>query len=182
MREPGKVYLFTPEDGLPPGWFRQTAETAAIVLRHHDDPLSLAAVEEYFRNFYWLKGDQLDAKQVMASLEEGSRHGDFPFRSIAERFRLIEQFSEPLIIPFEQEADELIRALRYAENPGALVRAAQRYTIQIPKRSLAALLHAGSVECLHDRFNILLNRDIYHEALGLCPEDPQFHKIESLMA
>jgi len=27
-----------------------------------------------------------------------------------------------------------------------------------------------------------LNRDIYHEALGLCPEDPQFHIIESLLA
>jgi len=182
MPEPGKVCLFMPEAGLPPGWFRQTAETAMLVLRHHDDPLSLSAVSEYFRSFYWLKGEQLDAKGILPSLAEGLRDGDFPFRTIAERFKLIEQFTEPLIIPFDREAEEIIRALRYAENPGGLVRAVQRYTIQIPRPALAPLLQAGSVECLHDRFSVLLNRDIYHEALGLCPEDPQFHRIESLLA
>lgn len=182
LPEPGKVYLFTPEKGIPPGWFRQTAETAALVLRRHEDPLSLAAVEEYFRNFYWLKSEQLDEKQILPSLSEGSKSGDFPFRSIAERFRMIEQVTEPLIIPFNREAEEITRALRHADNPGGLVRAAQRYTIQIPRQALASLLQAGSVECLHDRFNVLLNRDIYGEDLGLCPEDPQFHRIESLIA
>ncbi len=182
MAEHGKVFLFTPAEGLPPGHFRQTAETADMVLRHHVDPLSLEAVEDYFRHFYWLKGDQLDAKQILSSLSEGARNGDFPFRSVAECFRLIEQYADPLIIPFEPEAAKMIKALRYAESPGRLARALQRYTIQIPRDALARLLHAGSVERLHDQFNILINGDLYRDDLGLCPKDPQFHKIESLIA
>ncbi len=55
----GQVFIFTPEFGLPPGYFRQTAQTAQEVMRHHQDPLSLKAVEEYFQTLYWLKGDNL---------------------------------------------------------------------------------------------------------------------------
>jgi len=76
----------------------------------------------------------------------------------------------------------MVRALRYAESHGRLARALQRYTIQIPRDALARLLHAGSVERLHDQFNILINGDLYRDDLGLCPKDPQFHKIESLIA
>ncbi|HOF73235.1 MAG TPA: CRISPR-associated helicase Cas3' [Syntrophales bacterium] len=182
MTGTGRVFLFTPAEGLPAGHFRQTAETAEMVLRQHDDPLSLRAVEDYFRHFYWLRCEHLDSGQILTTLAEGARNGDFPFRTIADRFRLIEQYNEPLIIPHDPEAARMVRALRYAESHGRLARALQRYTIQIPRDALARLLHAGSVERLHDQFNILINGDLYRDDLGLCPKDPQFHKIESLIA
>jgi CRISPR-associated endonuclease/helicase Cas3 len=48
MADLGKMFVFTPEAGLPPGYFRQSAETAKAVLRHHVDPLSPEAVHAYF--------------------------------------------------------------------------------------------------------------------------------------
>lgn len=69
----GQVNVFTPENGLPPGQLRQTAQIAeSTIRRFSDDILSLAAIEDYFRNYYWIKGtDGLDADGILASLQEG---------------------------------------------------------------------------------------------------------------
>jgi CRISPR-associated endonuclease/helicase Cas3 len=181
LSENGRVYVFSPEQGLPPGYFRQTAETSEQVMRHHDDALALEAVNEYFRFLYWLKGDRLDEFQILRLLSEGSRTGDFPFRQVSELFRLIKDGSESLIVPWDGEADELITQLRFSDYPASAARKAQRFTIQIPPRVLYALVGAGAVERLHEQYNVLTNKDIYKGDLGLCPEDPTFHEAEGLI-
>jgi len=107
----GQVFFFTPEAGLPPGYLRQTAQTAESVMRHHEDPLSLEAVYEYFGSLYWLRGDKLDAYQILKDLLEGARHGDFPFRAVAQKYRIIKDMMEPLIIPWNDEARGIIHEL-----------------------------------------------------------------------
>lgn len=177
----GQVFVFTPEAGLPPGYFRQAAETAEAVLRHHDDPLSLEAVHAYFEQLYWLKGAALDQHQILADLAEGAKIGNFPFRVVAEKFKIIEEGMVTIIIPWNGKAERIIEELRYSVFPAAAARKAQRFTIQVYPEILYALLNAGSVERLHEQYNVLINRDLYREDLGLCPEDPTFHKIESLI-
>jgi CRISPR-associated endonuclease/helicase Cas3 len=177
----GKVFVFSPEAGLPPGYFRQTAETAEEVMRHHNDPLTLEAVEEYFRTLYWLKGDKLDELQILADLSEGIKTGDYPFRRIDEKFKIIKDGKESIIVPWNKEAENIINELRYSEYHASAARKAQRYTIQVPPSVLYNLLSAGALERLHDQYNILINRDIYRDDLGLCPEDPTFHEIENLI-
>ena len=177
----GQVFVFTPEAGLPPGYFRQAAETAEAVLRHHGDPLSLEAVRAYFEQFYWLKGAALDQHQILADLAEGAKAGDFPFRVVAEKFKIIEEGMAPIIIPWNGDAERIVEELRYSTFPAAAARKAQRFTIQVYPQSVCDLLNAGSVERLREQYNVLINRDLYGEDLGLCPENPTFHKIESLM-
>lgn len=177
----GQVFVFTPEAGLPPGYFRQAAETAEAVLRHHEDPLSLEAVHAYFEQLYWLKGAALDQHQILADLAEGAKAGDFPFRVVAEKFKIIEDGMAPIIIPWNGNAERIVEELRYSVFPAAAARKAQRFTIQVYPQILYALLNAGSVERLHEQYNVLINRDLYREDLGLCPEEPTFHKIESLI-
>jgi len=181
LSENGKVFVFTPEAGLPPGYFRQTAETTEAVLRHHSDPLSLSAVHDYFRQLYWLKGAALDQHQILADLSEGAKAGDFPFRVVAEKFKIIEEGMVPIIIPWNGKAERIVEELRYSVFPAAAARKAQRFTIQVYPQVLYGLLNAGSVECLHEQYNVLINRDLYREDLGLCPEEPTFHRIESLI-
>jgi CRISPR-associated endonuclease/helicase Cas3 len=178
----GQVYVFMPEDGLPPGYFRQTAETSEEVMRHNHDPLSLKAIDDYFRNLYWLKGDKLDEYEILADISEGSLHGDFPFRRISEKFKMIKEIGqESLIIPWNEDARKIINELRYSDYPASAARKAQRFTIQVPARTLYGLLAEGAVERLHEQYNVLTNRDIYRMDLGLCPEDPTFHEIENLI-
>lgn len=177
----GQVYVFMPEAGLPPGYLRQAAETGEEVIRHHNDPLTLNAVEEYFRTLYWLKGDKLDENQILDDLSEGIRSGDYPFRKIEEKFKIIKDGMESIIIPWNEDAERIINELRYSEYPAIAARKAQRFTIQVPPRVLFNLLSAGAVECFHDQYNVLINRDIYQEDLGLCPEDPAFHDPDNLI-
>jgi len=177
----GQVFVFYPEAGLPPGYFRVTAETAQEVMRHYHDALSLDAVEEYFRTLYWRKGDKLDELNILQDLSEGSQKGDYPFRRIARKFKIIRDGMISIIIPFNKEAEKIIGELRFSEIPGAAARKLQRFTIQVPSRVLAGLLSGGAIERLHDQYNILINRDIYRDDLGLCPEDPSFHEIENLI-
>lgn len=176
----GQVFIFTPEAGLTPGHFRQAAETAEAILRHHVDPLSLAAVNDYFRHFYWLKGAALDQHQILADLAEGAK-GDFPFRVVAEKFKIIEKGTVPIIISWNSEAERIIGELRYSAFPAAATRKAQRFTIQVYPQVLEGLLNAGSVERIHDQYILLINRDLYRQDLGLCPDDPAFHGIENLI-
>ena len=181
LAEGGRVFVFLPETGLPPGHFRHTAEIAEAVLRHHDDPLSLKAVEEYFRNLYWVAGDRLDEHRIMNDLDEGKKNGDFPFRVVDKKFKIIKDGMEPIIIPWNDSADQIIQGLRYTEYPAKFARKAQRFTVHVPPRVLSSLEHVGSVERFHDQYCVLVNMDLYRDDLGLCPDDPAFHEIESLI-
>jgi len=182
LSEGGKVKVFLSKTGLPTGHFRRAAETAQTVMRHHDDLLSLEAVEEYFRNLYWMNGEKLDEHHILDDLNEGKIKGDFPFRVVDEKFRIIKDAMEPIIIPWNKDAEKIIQGLRYAIYPASFARKAQRFTVQVPPRVLSSLEHAGSVERLNDHYCMLINMDLYSDDLGLCPEDPTFHRPESLIA
>lgn len=178
----GDVYVFTPENGLPPGDFQRNADVAEMVMRKHDDdPLSIEAVEEYFRTQYFLKGEkELDKHGIMEDLEEDVRRCNFPFKQIASKFKIIENGQESIIIPWKDKAEYLIEKLRYSEFPANFARKLQRFTIQVFP-GIIAELEGKSVERIHDRFCVLINPALYHEDLGLCPDDPYFLGVEHLI-
>lgn len=183
LSEGGKVFIFSPENGLPRGYFRQNAETAEIIMRRHEEPLSLEAVKEYFQNLYWMNEKSLDEYHILDDLAEGIKRGDFPFKSVSQKFKLIKNNMWPIITPWDPEAKEVevIKELRYSKYPASFARKVQRFTIQIPLPILASLQAAGSVECIRDQYYVLVNRDLYHDDLGLCFDDPTFHEAKNLM-
>ena len=50
---------------------------------------------------------------------------------------MIESHMQPLIIPFDGEAENLISSLHHADHIGGLLRKLQPYTVQIPESTLA---------------------------------------------
>jgi CRISPR-associated endonuclease/helicase Cas3 len=181
LSQDGELYIFTPEEGLPAGHFRHAADTAEMVMRHNNDPLSLAAIELYFRTLFWMKGDKLDTHEILQAIAEGNKQGDYPFKYIAEKYKIIENVMDAVIIPWNDTAKRIIQELRYSDFPASAARKAQRFTVQVPRRALAQLLSVCSVERLHEQFNVLINEDLYRNDMGLCPEDPTFHEIENLI-
>lgn len=169
--ETGHVYVFTPEHSVPAGHFRQTSQAAEPVFRCHRDPLSLAAIEEYFRQYYWSKGDGLDEEGVLAMLQAGCLKGDFPFRAIAERLRFIKEDAKPVIIPFDEDARILIKALDYCEYPASIARKLQRYTVSIYPHEWNRLLANGSIEVkARMLFPVLIDESLYTKDVGLMTE------------
>ncbi|MEW6219378.1 MAG: CRISPR-associated helicase Cas3' [Thermodesulfobacteriota bacterium] len=180
----GEVTVFDPECGLPAGHFRRTADVGAMTARAFPDLLSPEAIRHYFTQLYSFEGaDGLDQKQILPRLEESAGTLSFPFREIAEEFRLIEHEMESLIIPWREGAEsdvwDLVQELRYTDFPAATARKLQPYTIQVYRRTMGNLMAAGVVETVADRFHILINDSLYRDDLGLCPEDPMFREQEN---
>ena len=151
-----------------------------------DDLLSTQAVAAYFKDLYDLKGEELDHKQILQLHHNSGQSLDFPVPNHADKFRMIESHMQPLIIPFDDEAERLIEALRYADHIGGLLRKLQPYTVQIPEKALAALYKAGRIEPINEKnfgkqFYTLIGLDLYDEVAGLSWEDTEFLKGESLV-
>ena len=53
----GRTVVFEPAEAKPPKELTAFWQAARPVLRRHDDPLTLDAVQHYFRELYWQKGE-----------------------------------------------------------------------------------------------------------------------------
>jgi len=113
-------------------------------------------------------------------LEEDACRGNFPFREIAQKFQLIENITESVVIPWDDKAKELIKDLEHSKYPLSAARKLQRYTVQIYPMVLRNLEVVGSVKRVQDQYCVLINKSLYNKELGLCPEDPTFCEAESL--
>ena len=193
----GDVFVFKPseEEGhRPPPEIGQFADAARGVMQsHRDDPMSLNAINHYFRKLYWLKGDDaLDAKHILQLLRERARSLDFPFETIASEFRLIETTMAPVIVPWpgtdgrDDTARRLVEKLKWADGPGGIARRLQPYVVQVPPRIRTHLLDAGAAEVVRKddfdcQFIVLSNMDLYRIDTGLTWDDPVFRTIEGLL-
>ena len=192
----GNVYVFEPERGegrTAPPEVAQFAAAARTVMRRYEDPLALDAINAYFSELYWIKGENaLDAKQILRLLRERRRDLDFPFETIAGEFRLIETPMVPVIVPYrgsngdDETVTRLLEELSRAERPNRHARQLQPYVVQIPPFVRHTLLAAGAVEAVckerfEDQFIVLANVDLYRADVGLTWDDPTFRKAEGLL-
>ena len=182
------VWIFAPEEQwkAPPELATQAAVMRLTADEFSDDLLSTQAVAAYFAELYQLKGSELDNKKILKMHNDTGQSLDFPFQTIADKFRMIESHMQPLIIPFDGEAENLISSLHHADHIGGLLRKLQPYTVQIPEKALAALYKAGRIEPINEKnlgkqFYTLIGLDLYNEVAGLSWEDNIFIKTENLV-
>ena len=182
------VWIFAPEEQwkAPPELAAQAAVMRLTADSFSDDLLSTQAVAAYFAELYQLKGSELDNKKILKMHNDTGQSLDFPFQTIADKFRMIESHMQPLIIPFDVDAENLISSLHHADHIGGLLRKLQPYTVQIPEKALAALYKAGRIEPINEKnfgkqFYTLIGLDLYDEVAGLSWEDTVFLKGESLV-
>lgn len=174
LPEPGQVFVFAPEAGLPGGVLRRSAQAGQSVARNHmDDLLHPQAVREYFLELYWRTGEaELDAQDVIRRTGEGAASCLFPFREIERDFQLIDTPTRGLIIPFDDEGRGLVRALdalEAGERAGGLLRRLQRHTVSLYEADLARLLAAGAVRTSGPggQALVLCNMGLYDERTGI---------------
>ncbi|WP_435401816.1 CRISPR-associated endonuclease Cas3'' [Halomonas sp. RA08-2] len=181
------IFATANDEWAPPPELRKFAQTTREVLRHHgDDPLSLAAIEAYFRLLYWQQGPQELDKHGLLSLVERGRLDGIPFETLEQKFRMIENNQRAVIIPFDEDgiAHDALSSLIHAERVGGIARKLQPYTVQVPQQGFAALERVGAIAAIEpdkfgDQFMMLVNEDLYDEWLGLNWSDPTFRSGES---
>lgn len=193
----GDVFVFEPSDGegrTPPPAVRQFADAARVVMRRHSgDPLSLEAIDAYFRELYWSKGEAaLDTKGILRQLADRLSDLDFPFETIARQFRLIDDSEVPIVTPWrglrgdDDTVARLLRELEHAPYPGRIARGLQPYVVQIPPFRRHELVAESAASAVREQefgrqFVVLTNLDLYRADIGLAPDDPTYRKPDGLV-
>lgn len=143
----GQLFMFEAVDHPLRGWFQRTASVAEMALRGGNDPLGLDTVKTYFEKLYDVESDQLDSCGILKLSEAGRRDLDFQFESIARQFSVIDSALASIVIPWDDEAHELIRTAKYAPSRRVL-RRLQPYVVQVYPNQFFALERSGSVESM----------------------------------
>lgn len=167
----GHVYIFD-TDVDPRGDLRLRRDKGAEVASLHPDVMGLAAIDHYFRLIYWSQSGERNKWDDAGVLKCFSLNRDgphFQFREAAEKYRLIRDAQQPIIVPYRKCGRELVRRLRrLTESPGrGFDRRAQRYSVGLYDRQFNQLRENHAIAQYHERFWVLENDSAYDEFVGL---------------
>lgn len=183
-REESKVLIFTSLEWKAPPELDQYAASMRHIMRNHEgDLLAPEAINAYFKDVYWRKGDELDVKKLLKIHRDHCAKLTFPFQTIASEYRIIESYMHPIIISYDKKSEALIKKLRHAEFVGTIARKLQPYLVQVPEQAFVALKSAGAIspiqtERFGDQFWELINSSLYNKEAGLNWDDPYFIAAE----
>lgn len=167
-RPEGWVFVFRPEPRhMPKGWFQRTAAVTGMVLRDHEDLLSLDAVDAYFRLLYEFEGKNLDQRDIIGRFQEGAARLAFPFREVGETFQIIDSPMAPVIIPQDKECRELLAQARVFGPSLQLSRRLQRFIVQVYPHELTELMQLGAVALEAEQYTVLRDLSLYDDDVGL---------------
>ena len=168
--ESGQVYIFDPEEIKLMGHLAQTAQEARqLIYGLEGEILTLDNIEEYFKNLFWVKGDdELDRHSINNDIRAGVMKVNFPFKDISGKFNIIANNTTPVIIPYDENAETIINSIDHIEFPGSLIRKLQKYTINLFPYQLQTLQDAGGLMAKNGgMFLILSRKDLYNDDFGL---------------
>ncbi|MFN2509261.1 MAG: CRISPR-associated helicase/endonuclease Cas3, partial [Chthoniobacterales bacterium] len=173
----GQVFVFEPEQPIPRGHLRQTADTARTLLSA-DDLAAPETIRAYFEQLYWKRSSEWDARQILPEFQLRNDLLGFRFRTAAEKFRMIDEQMPSVIVPYGDEHERLLDQLRFAPFPGReLIRRAQRRSVQLHPNTFADLLRTGHICSVDEdgRWHELVDKRLYHPQLGVITEPDAFY-------
>jgi CRISPR-associated endonuclease/helicase Cas3 len=177
----GQVFVFEPKSdwGRIPPALRNFAEiTKEVIGLLGEKAFSLEGIEKYFDLLYYTNAEDglLDDKKILNEFNAGA--GKYNFRNVSEKFKIIEDNSFSIIIPYsfcadekerikEQEyLDELINQLRNNIFNKETIRELGRYSVSVYKNERRLLQDQGVIETQEDCL-ILNNKNYYDQMTGL---------------
>ena len=157
---------------LPPVLFQKTIEVAREALGGGRDIAEPETMAQYFCILRDLTGDALDKQGVIKAFTQGIKGCEFPFRTVAEKFRLIDRNTYTVYIPYGEGA-ALFQRLQDGECSKGLYRKLGRYAVSVYDKHFQALYNAGAlltareVPALDEDSAILTDLTLYSETMGL---------------
>lgn len=159
------VTVFQAEN-RPPLLFQTSIDFGRMAMNAYDDIACPEAIAFYFTKLRAALGNSsLDRNQIMAKLSCGS----LPFRTVAEQFRLIDNNTRTIYIPWQDGAERVAR-LQAGERSRQLFRELGQYSVSVYEQHYRQLDMAGVLEPLEDGSSILRDMNLYSQETGLTLE------------
>lgn len=172
--EESTVYLFDPEESYAlPIEVSQCAEVAGSVepkLQQSDKFVeidSIDMVRRYFSTLYYHKN--LDANKTLEQLScygYSGRIPSIPFAKVASQFRIVEDGSYSVIIPSNENGQDVTR-LREGDLSRGVMRRLGRWGVSVYKNDRDALLRAEVIKPVAEDLFLLKDPSRYSEEVGL---------------
>ncbi len=169
-RERGKVVVFRPpDDASPKGVYGSGRDIARAVRQFPGfDPDNPETVKRYYETLFGMAVDP-DPKGIQAL----RKLLDFP--EVAERFRMIQEDTFDVIVPYpEEDAGKiagLVEQLRAREHPARqILRLLQPHTVSVQRREAQGLAREGWIEEVMPGMGIW--HGTYDPVLGITATDP----------
>lgn len=165
------VTIFCRTEKAPP-LFGQAIGATNTALDNNADPASPQTMQSYFSELRKLNGSAIDKIGVIDAFERGRGGSLYPFRTIAEKFHMIDNDTRTVYIPWK-DGSELIERLCNGACSKKLYRQLGQYAVQVYDEHFQALYDAGALlladerNGLDDRSAVLTDASLYSEATGL---------------
>lgn len=169
----GIVNVFEPEGVYTkymPSSIKRPIEVAKIIMTRFQDILSPQAIKAYFEELYSFEGQAgLDINNIFNELEKGAEgcNFNFDFRQIANKFKLIDEDTIPIIIGMDKDAQELINKFRYLDEYKSVLRAIQPYVVNVYENEFNKMNGAGMIEVINKGLYVLRDMNMYNKKTGL---------------
>lgn len=167
--EKGDVFVYCPEND-PPSSLRNRRDITAIMLRGDPelDLTSAGAFTGYFDRLF--AQSNRDSKAIQRSRAE------LKFEQVAADFRMIDDASETVFVPFGDDGKRAIDAVRHGGPTRGSLRTLQPFGVSVSPRDLAELQRVGAVENISDTISALISSIHYSDRFGILssPDDGDF--------
>ncbi|MDR1766459.1 MAG: CRISPR-associated endonuclease Cas3'' [Lachnospiraceae bacterium] len=166
-REDAVVTVFEFEDAKPMAEIKRNIAAFEHTARKHEDIGGLDAIEDYFVQLRYFIGEEgLDVKKAVSAFDEGVPAGmSFPFKSVAEKFHLIEEISKTVVIDVPGSA-VICNRLRRGERSKPLLREMQKYSVSLYPGDFRNLERSGYIERVDEAISILAG-GFYDDRFGV---------------
>jgi len=163
----GSVVVFVPPKPAPPGLLRQAAQISVSLLSgSKSNVLERDLAKQFFEHLY-VRAPSLDKHGIHELLTQDARDCQIQFRTVAEKFRLIDDTAYETILVRYGDNDILLGKLEKEGPQRWLMRKLQRYSVNLPKRVFAQLEKQGDVREIWQGIYAQVGSTLYDKSLGV---------------
>jgi len=163
----GKVVIFNAPLEPPPGILRKAADAARHILSgHYHDPLNHNLFEKFFAELYW-KANSLDLKGINALLSPEKTECGIYFRTAAKRFKIVDDSMQTTVLVPYGKGKDLIVLLKTKGPDRRLLRALQRYTVNIYTNDFNQMCIRGAIEEVQPNIYAIVTDSDYSLDIGV---------------
>ena len=163
----GQVVVFVPPKPAPPGLLRQAAQISVSLLTGNTgNALGRDLAKQFFEHLY-VRAPSLDKHGIHELLTQDARNCQIQFRTVAEKFRLIDDSTYQTILVRYGDNDTLLGKLEKEGPQRWLMRKLQRYSVNIPKRLFSQLEKQGDVREIWRGIYAQVGNTLYDDVFGV---------------
>ncbi len=163
----GRVVVFVPPKPALPGLLRQAAQISVSLLSENtSDILGRDLAKRFFEHLY-VRAPSLDKHGIHELLTQDAHECQIQFRTVADKFKLIDDSAYQTILVRYGNNDILLGKLEKEGPQRWLMRKLQRYSVNLPKRVFAQLEKQGDVRQIWQGIYAQVGSRLYDKSLGV---------------